>query len=122
MDDSEQRNWQKRFQWAKCREPYKTQLDTLASHWLEGALSNEELALELWKFQVNRIGHEEDHEGTGKLNLKDVDADIQILANAVCDVSHCYDKATPATPDDRRISLNTCIQQERDPRGFNRGD
>lgn len=41
--------WMKRQKWANCCEPFCTELETLSSQWVEGALSNEELALELWE-------------------------------------------------------------------------
>jgi hypothetical protein len=46
MDRSDNKQWSKRYNWAQCFEPYKTQLDAIGSQWIEGALSNEELAFE----------------------------------------------------------------------------
>lgn len=50
MDESnkKQKQWSVNVKWAKCREPYKTELDGVATLWIEGQISNEELALELW--------------------------------------------------------------------------
>ncbi len=39
----------KRHKWANCREPFCTELETLSFQWIEGGLSNAELALELWE-------------------------------------------------------------------------
>jgi hypothetical protein len=46
MDEPDEKKWSKRYSWAECGEPYKTELDTLGSHWIEGELSNGELAIE----------------------------------------------------------------------------
>lgn len=46
MDEPVEKQWSKRHNWAACGEPYKTQLDALGSLWIEGSVSNEELACE----------------------------------------------------------------------------
>ncbi len=46
MNGPNDKQWSKRYSWSQCSEPYKTQLDAIGSQWIEGALSNEELAFE----------------------------------------------------------------------------
>ena len=96
-DESEDSNWQKRVSRANCREPYKTALDTLASLWIEGAISDTELALELWKVHNDCRNAIDDHDiqnsgkmfGRKRLDLTDVEREILILADCVtvaCDI------------------------------------
>lgn len=109
-EGSEETNWQPRRSWAKCREPYRTTLNTIASHWLEGAMTHEELAVELWKLRTKRVDEEQSNPSFFR-KFKDVDADIQILADAICDAADIG--GVPVELDTRRIIFDECIRQAR---------
>lgn len=115
MVDSESSNWQKRIAWAKCREPYKTTLDTLASHWIDGVLSHADLALELWKLHHKcreKIQMESEVKpGRSKFNLADVETDLGCLAEAMCMAS---DDHSAHALENRKAVLAACIEVDRD--------
>lgn len=46
MDEPESR-WIKRIEWARCGQPQRNEFNSLASMWVEGSISTEELAIEL---------------------------------------------------------------------------
>lgn len=120
-ESEENRAWQKRVAWAKCAEPHKTVLDTLASHWIDGDLSDGDLALELLKMQVSL--RERELEGVVQSNppprkLHVVHNQWQILATALVDVYEEWPGEFDA--DFRRLSLRTCIEQDRSDPGSHR--
>jgi hypothetical protein len=73
----------KRHSWAKCREPFKTELDTLGSQWIEGALTHEQLALELWQLWSRMRFVEAPSEGA-VIDVADVQRQAEVLAEALC--------------------------------------
>lgn len=87
MDGSTEKPWSKRYNWAACREPYKTELDALASQWIEGALSNEELAFEAVQMlsELEWVG--QPGKTTPRICLDDVIGQVKILTEAMLGVS-----------------------------------
>ena len=51
MSDSAHKQSTDRLAWASCREPYKSELDQLASLWINGVLSDEKLAFRALQMQ-----------------------------------------------------------------------
>ena len=97
MGDEEaekRKQWSQRISWAKCIEPYKTELDTIGSHWIEGQLSNGELALELWEQWSSTKFSEMPSSTLPGTPLPDVQAQIEILAEALL-AAELYPKTTP---------------------------
>lgn len=93
--------WSKRGNWAKCREPYKTEFDTLASHWIEGELSNEKLALELWEMAETLLFVEAPTKLIGTQgSLPDVHLELNIVVTAMLS-ANLYPANTPCTRDER---------------------
>jgi hypothetical protein len=84
---SAEKRWSKRYNWAICREPYKTELDAIASQWIEGALSNEELAFEAVQMLSELEWVVQPGETTPKLCLNDVIAQVKILTEAMLSAS-----------------------------------
>lgn len=82
-EGEDQKQWSKRYTWAKCREPYKTELDALASLWIEGTMSNEELALELWQFRDKLQFSEPMAQPIAGTTLPDVHSDLEIIVQAM---------------------------------------
>ncbi len=83
VEGESQKQWSKRYSWASCREPFKTEFDTLASHWIEGQLTNEGLALELWQLRDKlqfSDGPSKTHSG---VPLSDVQSDLDTIVNAM---------------------------------------
>ena len=95
MDESGGKQWGKRINWANCREPYKNELDTLASHWIEGAISNGELAIELWQMWSEVKFVTEPSEGLPKIDLSDVQKQMGTLAEAMLAINGLSPKTTP---------------------------
>ncbi len=110
MDGAEGKRWRKRISWARCREPFKTELNTLATHWIEGALSHEELALELWKHFAKCQERAEHNQVNPMLDLTDVAVDLRILVNAI--LADDFSR-TKTTPDSRRAWLDACCAEIR---------
>ena len=102
VDESGDKQWSKRISWANCREPYKTELDTLGSHWIEGALSNEELAFEAVQFlsELDWSRQLRSDPTTGRLD--DVILQVKILTEAMLSAS----LHPNITPELRREALN----------------
>lgn len=102
MSDENEANWSKCYSWAQCREPYKTDLDTLGSHWIGGVVTNEQLAFEAvhmlsnvdWVSQPNGLHR--------RLPLDDVVGQIKILTEAMLTAS----LRPTTTPDQRRQILD----------------
>jgi hypothetical protein len=109
--------------WARCREPYKATIDALASRWIEGALSNTELALELWKLhlqQLDKTRLENDLKpGFTIQDLMDIEADLVCLAEAMC-----LESANPnaRNPEIRRNWLAACCLGRQGGRRYLRCD
>ncbi|MBC7818254.1 MAG: hypothetical protein IAG10_15315 [Planctomycetaceae bacterium] len=99
-EGEDQKQWSKRYTWAKCREPYKTELDALASLWIEGTLSNEELALELWQFRDTLQASEAPSKTLAGTTLPDVHSDLEILVGAMISAS-----LYPSTTEQERRAL-----------------
>jgi len=83
VGDEGRQKWSKRASRAQCREPFKTELDTLADHWIEGQLSNEALALELWKFRESLLFSESPSMGRVEIPLPEVHLELEILVQAM---------------------------------------
>lgn len=102
MGESSGKQWSKRHNWAKCREPYKTQLDDLGSKWISGSLSNEALAFEAVKLldQVEWI--QQPSKSLEVVPMGDVISQIKILTKTML-------AAAPhknVTPEHRREGLD----------------
>jgi len=110
MDEGEGKQWRKRISWAQCCEPFKTELDTLASHWIEGALSREDLSLELWKQFAKCNVRDKQNEGKPIFDLVDVAVDLRILVNAM--LAEDYSR-TETNSESRRTWLETCCAEVR---------
>lgn len=88
----ESAKWQKRVSWAECPEPYKSTIDTLANHWVNGRISHQELGFELWKLhyrcreELQDINTENKKRLLGRksVDLSAVENEILILAEALC--------------------------------------
>jgi hypothetical protein len=102
MDSAEEKQWSKRYAWAVCREPYKTQLDTLGSHWIEGTLSNESLAFEAIQLLSHLDWIRRPSQGISALPMQDVIIQVQIITEAMLAAS----LHPEMTPDLRREALD----------------
>ena len=102
MSGSDEKSWMKRYNWAICREPYKTELDTLASHWIEGQLSNEALALEILQIRQQAESVSESLNTLVGQKLDDVHKQVKILTDAL--LSAILDPEL--TPERRRAALD----------------
>lgn len=98
MDSPSDKPWSKRFNWAECREPYKTVLNTIASHWIEGSLTDQELSLEILKLIEELTFVSE----PGKRSLEDAFSQVKVLSQAVLR----SDEYQAKTPEFRRTILN----------------
>ncbi len=126
MDEEPQSSWRERESLFLCHEPYRTQLDTLANHWVEGALNHEEMALEMWKVklallapQSNRRQQNSGSWFRSKRNLKDVEEELNCLATAVCNRADDREKEQ-ATPEMRLKCLYWYLDQVQDRWGHQR--
>ena len=100
----------KRVDWARCREPYRTELNTIGSHWIEGALGDEALAIELLNLLVELDWVAQPDQASKKISLADVSKDALTLANAMV-----TNRSTAGeTPEDRRGVLDILLAQQRD--------
>lgn len=107
MTDKKQTEWTKRHNWAQCREPYKTELDTLGSHWIEDALTNEQLAFEVLK-TLSDVRWAGDPGGAAqKIPVDDVVGQLKILSEAMLTAA----MDPKATAEDRRRILDTTREQ-----------
>jgi hypothetical protein len=66
--------------WAQCQEPYKTHINRLTSQWVNGSVTNSEMALRLWdvwfKMSVKQhLAH--------RPILHDVQSHVEALANTL---------------------------------------
>lgn len=100
--DEYEKKWSKRCAWANCREPYKTQLDTLGSHWIEGSLSNEGLAFEAVQLLSELEWVRKPSSGSTVIPMTDVVTQLQILTEAMLAASTHPD----LTPELRREALD----------------
>lgn len=101
MSGADEKNWRRRVAWAECREPYKTELDTLGSHWIEGDLSNQELAFEAVKLlsELEAVGQLSGSKPPTRVD--DVVEQLRVLTEAMLSLSH----ESAATQADRREAL-----------------
>lgn len=106
----------KRHNWAECREPYKTELNTLASHWIEGELSHESLAFEILKVQSEIDDIDIALEDKTTPRLDDVRSQLKILAEAMLSAS----LDLSLTPSQRRQALDFIRDHDGPPRGNHR--
>lgn len=83
MTESPDKQWLKRVDWAVCREPYRTELNTIASHWIEGTISNGDLALELWDIWSKIKFVEAPTATLAGIPLTDVHSQLNILVEAM---------------------------------------
>ena len=100
--DGAGKKWSKRYGWATCREPYKTELDTLGSHWIEGELSNEALAFEAVQLLSELEWASKPAGNLPEQRLDDVIGQMKVLTEAMLAVS-LMPRSTPA---DRRAALD----------------
>lgn len=101
MEDSGEKNWSKRINWATCREPYKTELEAISTLWVEGQLTHGDLALELWDMWSKKKFVETATKTLAGVPLPDVQLQMEILVEAMR-------KATiypTTTPEERRELL-----------------
>ena len=108
MTGEGERTWMKRYPWANCREPFKTELDTLASHWIEGQLSNEALALEILQIRQRAESVSESMDTLFGQKLEDVITQVKILTDTL--LSAMLDPAI--TPEGRRSALDFMRNQQ----------
>lgn len=102
VEGESQKQWSKRYSWASCREPFKTEFDTLASHWIEGQLTNEGLALELWQLRDKLQFSEGPSKMHSGVPLSDVQSDLDTIVNAMLGAT-LYPSTTP---EERRALLD----------------
>lgn len=89
MIEHDQPGWSRRPNFAKCREPYKTQLDTVAYQWVTGVLTNEEVAFEAVQLLAEIEWVQQPDSQSRVLPLDDVAADVKLLTEAMlAAVSH----------------------------------
>lgn len=100
MNDRNQK-WSKRLSWAKCEEPYKNQLDAVASLWVEGAMSNHELAFETVRLLSEIDQTRQLADGAPRPHLDVVVSQVKILSEAMLTAS-LYPSTTE---EDRRSAL-----------------
>ena len=99
--------------WAKCEEPHKSILDTLASHWIEGQLQDGSLALEILKLQTAITDSEREALAEKRRVPKELATarrELQILATAL--VESWDDSPNKFNAEVRRTWLETCIDEE----------
>lgn len=108
MTGEGERTWMKRYPWAICREPFKTELDTLASHWIEGQLSNEALALEILQIRQRAESVSESMDTLFAQKLEDVIAQVKILTDTL--LSTMLDPSI--TSEGRRSALDFMRNQQ----------
>ena len=112
MDESEGNKWSTEVRWAKCSEPYKTQLERLASRWIKGSLPNERLAVELW----NLTSHLRVFEGMtsqGGLRPPVPDRDVRSQIELLADAMLLATKHPSSKPKERRKLLETSVEHFR---------
>ena len=73
----------KPYRWAQCGEPYKTELDTLGSLWIEGVLSDKELALEAVQLLSNLEWVRRPSESPALVQTDDAITQAKILTEAM---------------------------------------
>lgn len=83
VGESDGMQWSKRYQWATCRDLYRNELDTIGSHWIEGTISNEELAFEIVKLLSEVYWVRNVDPARPPVPLDDVVGDIRILSEAM---------------------------------------
>jgi hypothetical protein len=126
MPESEKNAWSAPGGWAKCREPYKTQLDAIANGWIEGTKSHADAALELWTLRLAyldkvRRGIEEEKgplthisftevSAAAASKMKDVESDVHALSDAVCNAAL---PNAAHNPEERRMELDVSGRYER---------
>lgn len=111
-ESDKQKQWSKQYNWATCQEPYKTELDTYGSHWIEGTLTDAELALELLKIQFALGWHGEPGPGSHLPKMTDVLSQVAILVDALC--SSVKLDSERGTPESRREWLDDTRQHAAD--------
>jgi hypothetical protein len=87
MDGPADNQWSRRYDWATCHEPYRTQLNAIGSQWIEGALSNEELAFEAVQMLSDLEWIAQPGKSHKKLPMDDVIGQVKILTEAMLAVS-----------------------------------
>ena len=102
MGESGEMEWNKRYHWAQCREPFKRQLDVLGSNWIDGTLSNEGLAFEAVQLLSNLEWSRRPADGAAVVRVDDAIAQVKILTEAMLAVSLHPDM----TPKLRREALD----------------
>lgn len=113
MTDTNGANWMNRIAWARCREPYRTELNTIGSHWVEGTLTDEALAVEVLTLLVELDWVEQPSTAHSKVNLTDVSKEAMTLANAMV-----MGRSTGAeSVSDRRAALDTVLAEQREKEG-----
>ena len=117
MEESEEReesrSWQKRMSWAECAEPHKTVLNTIASHWIEGEISNGEVALEALRERariVDQLRGAREARSRPPKELEAVSRELDILIEAIADAER---ESKIDSPETRRIFFTTCLKQAR---------
>lgn len=94
MEEADGKKWRKRVIWADCREPYKTELEALASMWIDGGLSHGELAIELWEMWSKKKFVEKATKTLAGVPLPDVQGQMEILVEAMR-MAAMYPTTTP---------------------------
>lgn len=105
MDESGEKNWSKRINWAACREPYKTELEALSTLWVEGQLTHGELALELWDMWSKKKFVETPTKTLAGVPLPDVQTQMEILVDAMRNAA----MYPTTTPEERRELLENSL-------------
>jgi len=116
VGEGDQKQWSRRYSWASCREPFQTEFNTLASHWIEGQLSNEGLALELWQLRDKLLFSEAPSKTVAGMPLPDVQSDLEIIVRAMIGAT-----LYPSTiPEERRALLDHARGVQGDQHGNSR--
>jgi hypothetical protein len=104
MDEPVEKQWSKRHSWATCHEPYKTELDAIGSQWIEGALSNEELAFEAVQMLSELEWVSQPGKSHTKICMDDVIGQVKVLTEAMLAVSERPPEMQ--TPESRQQALD----------------
>ena len=83
MSDAVEKASTERLIWAECREPYKTELDRLARHWIDGSLSDEKLAFKAVQILSELDWVTQPDAASQKISVDDVVSQLKILTEAM---------------------------------------
>ena len=105
-----QNKWGDTLKWADCGEPYRRNLDGLATMWIKEQISTEKLAARLWDLWARKRDSEPRKSGTA---VDTVDAQIEILVDALKMTEES--KTVVSTPDERQDFLEASLANRGSP-------